>query len=219
MAASVMNSQSFHMAKNRGCSDYSHGQSVVFYDNGCFDYQYFQNVLLWSNSGKPFDKQRYKTFKPLVTVDIADNNLPTHELLDLIIDFQHRSNFKKVMHEIQIPNDFEEFGEVEAKLVSPDDLKRNQKQMEDSLIHNDDLLLDWTFDEPESPSKKQKTLNDDKESKSDLPKVRKVNELSQLRKEEIAQSFLPDHIQKKAKYQQNRKKNTKKKTNKHKKKR
>ena len=70
MASSIIGSQSFQRAKKNGHGDYFHGQSVRFYENGHLIYSYFQNVLLWSNSGKPFDPDRHKTFIPQIIVDI-----------------------------------------------------------------------------------------------------------------------------------------------------
>lgn len=61
----MTSSQAFILARDHGCGDYYHGQTISYYDTkGHLVKTDHRNVLLWANSGKPFNKETWKTFVP-----------------------------------------------------------------------------------------------------------------------------------------------------------
>lgn len=65
--SSITSSQAFLLSRDRELGDYSHGQTISYYDeSGILLKTEFKNVLLWSNSGKEFDREAWKTFQPRI---------------------------------------------------------------------------------------------------------------------------------------------------------
>lgn len=75
--SSITSSQAFLLSRDRELGDYSHGQTISYYDeSGILVKTEFKNVLLWSNSGKEFDREAWKTFQPRIekTVSKCEKN-------------------------------------------------------------------------------------------------------------------------------------------------
>lgn len=170
MAAQIASSQVFMLARDKGIGDYSHGQTISYYGpGGHLVKRDHRVVLLWSNSGKPFDKTTYMTFKPKIVLHVNEKG-------DLCVD-------PDILQKENTNNSVEL--DIVPVLVETNVVETNSVEIANPRINVRDVLLKSI----QPPLKKQHI---EAPTKPEIEEIEVVNETQEQQDLDINQSDIQE---------------------------